>query len=377
MLPRYYNSLEEILPKNRVLIIYGSRRVGKTFLLNHLLSLSGYKYRIDSGENFRVKEVLSSGDFNLLKEYTEGAELIAIDEAQEIPEIGKGLKILIDHVPGIKLIATGSSSFDLSQKIGEPLTGRKRVIKLFPLSQGELLLGRSAFELKEALPEFLVFGSYPEVLTAATKQEKMEILDELIGSYLLKDILSLENIRNPGVLLKLLKLLSFQVSNLVSVNELARQLQVDGKTVNRYLDLLEKTFILFKIPSYSSNPRKEISKKSKYFFFDNGIRNGLIMQFGGLSNRNDVGQLWENFMISELYTKNAYLKLFQQFYFWRNYNGSEIDLIIEKDGKIETFEFKWVKGKGRLPMSFEKKYGKQSYRIVNNKNYLEYLKLID
>ena len=177
------------------------------------------------------------------------------------------------------------------------------------------------------------------------------------------------------MLFNLLKLLSFQIGNLVSVNELAKQLHVDGKTISRYLDLLEKTFIIFKIGSFSSNPRKEISKKSKYFFFDNGIRNGIIMQLGELEYRNDIGQLWENFMVSEFYKKNSYLKLFQQLYFWRNYNGQEIDLIIEKDGKLEALEFKWKKDSGKLPNDFTKKYGATRYQIINQNNYLDFLGL--
>ena len=375
MLARYYNSLESILPKNKVLIIYGSRRVGKTSLLNNLLKSSGLKYKIDSGENIRIKEVFDSNDFKLINEYAEGYDLIAIDEAQEIQNVGKGLKILIDTNPGLKIIATGSSSFDLSQKVGEPLTGRKRVLSLFPFAQGELLQQQTAFELREQLHDFLIFGSYPEIVTSSNRQEKTEILDELVGSYLLKDILSLENIRNPKVLFKLLKLLSFQVGNLVSISELAKQLQVDGKTISRYLDLLEKTFIIFKMGSFSSNPRKEISKKSKYFFFDNGIRNGIIMQLGDLSNRNDIGQLWENFMVSEFYKKNAYLKLFQQLYFWRNYNGQEIDLVIEKDGNLQAFEFKWKKDSGKMPNDFIKKYGDPQFTIINQSNYLDFLRL--
>ena len=376
MLPRYYNSIEDLIPSNKVLIIYGSRRVGKTTLLNKMLKSTKLKYKIDSGENIRINEILSSGDFSLLSEYVEGYDLVAIDEAQEINNIGKGLKILVDNHPNLKLIATGSSSFDLSQKIGEPLIGRKKVLKLFPLSQGELLNHFSSFDLKNNLQDCLIFGSYPEVITSSSKQEKTEILDELVGSYLLKDILSLENIRNPKVLFNLLKLLSFQAGNLVSINELAKQLHIDGKTVSRYLDLLEKTFIIFKIGAFSSNPRKEISKKNKYYFFDNGIRNGIIMQFASIDLRNDIGQLWENFMVSELYKKNSYLKLFQQMYFWRNYNGQEIDLLFEKNGQLEAFEFKWKKQQGKLPMDFSKKYGDIKYNIINQFNYLEYLKLV-
>ncbi|HED37816.1 MAG TPA: ATP-binding protein [Ignavibacteria bacterium] len=375
MLPRYYNHVKDLISDDKVLIIYGSRRVGKTTLLKNLLASSGLKYRIDSGENIRINQILSSNDFALLSEYIEGVDILAIDEAQEIDGIGKGLKILIDHHPRVKLIATGSSSFDLSQKIGEPLTGRKKVIKLFPFSQGELLYHFTKFELKSHLHDYLIFGSYPEVVTNKTRQDKVEIIDELVSSYLLKDILALDKIRNPKVLFNLLKLLSLQVGNLVSINELAGQLHIDGKTVNRYLDLLEKTFIIFKLGSFSSNPRKEITKKSKYYFFDNGIRNGIIMQFGPLELRNDVGSLWENFMVSEFYKKNAYLKLFQQLLFWRNFNGQEIDLIIEKDGELKTFEFKWKKDSGKLPNDFKKKYGTVEYQIINQKNYLEYLKL--
>ncbi|MCK4679371.1 MAG: AAA family ATPase [Bacteroidales bacterium] len=374
MIPRYYKSLEKILPQNKVLIIYGSRRVGKTTLLNSLLEGSGLKYKIESGDNIRTSQILSSKDFRLLSEYAEGYDLIAIDEAQEIKGIGMGLKILIDNNPGLKLIATGSSSFDLSQKIGEPLTGRKRVIRLFPFSQGELLEHFSTFELREKLHDFLIFGAYPEVVTASTRQEKTEILNELVGSYLLKDILSLENIRNPRVLLNLLKLLSFQTGNLVAVNELAKQLSVDGKTIIRYLDLLEKTFIIFKIGAYSNNPRKEVSKKSKYYFFDNGIRNGIIMQFASIDMRNDIGQLWENFMVSEIYKKNSYQKLFQQLFFWRNYNQQEIDLVIEKDGRLQAIEFKWKKDTGKLPLDFKRKYGDVEFEIINQYNYMDFLK---
>ena len=375
MIPRYYSSIKDLIPDNKVLIIYGSRRVGKTTLLKSILKSSNLKYKIDSGENIRINELLNSDDFELLSEYVEGFDLVAIDEAQQIQNIGKGLKILVDNHTNIKLIATGSSSFDLSQKVGEPLTGRKKIIKLFPLSQGELINHFTTFEVKNSLPDYLVYGSYPEVVTSSTKQEKTEILVELVESYLLKDILSLENIRNPKVLFNLLKLLSFQTGNLVSINELAKQLRVDGKTIIRYLDLLEKTFIIFKVGSFSGNLRKEISKKNKYYFFDNGIRNGIIMQFAPVDSRNDIGQLWENFMISELYKKNAYLKQFYQFYFWRNYNGQEIDLLLEKNGQMEALEFKWSKDHGKIPKDFAKKYGEINYSIVNKSNYLNFLKL--
>jgi len=374
MLSRYYHSIDGLMPQNKVLIIYGSRRAEKTTLLNQLLKSTRLKYKIDSGENIKIHEILSSGNFDLLGEYVEGYNLVA-DEAQEIEKIGKGPKILINHFPNTKLIATGSSSFDLSQRVGEPLTGKKRIVTPYPFSRGELLNHFTAFELKNRLSDYLIFGSYPEVIISESKQEKTEILDELVGSYLLKDILSLENIRNPKTLFNLLKLLSFQVGNLVSVNELSKQLHVDGKTVNRYPDLLEKTFTIFKIRAFSGNLRKEISKKNKYYFFDNGIRNGIIMQLAPFNLRNDIDQLWENFMVSEFYKKNSYLKPFYQLYFWRNYNEQKIDLLFEKNGEFTAFEFKWEKEKAKLPPDFVKKYGAIKYTAINRFNYLDYLQL--
>ncbi len=375
MFQRYYNHVKDIIPRGKVLIIYGARRVGKTTLLNKILASSGLKYRIDSGENIRVNQILNSNDFGLISEFVEGIDVLAVDEAQQIAGVGNGLKIIVDNFPQVKLIATGSSSFDLSQKTGEPLTGRKKILKLFPFSQGELLFEFTKYELKNKLNDFLIFGSYPEVVTSNSKQDKTELLDELVNSYLLKDILALDKIRNSNVLFNLLKLLAFQVGNLVSINELAKQLRIDGKTVDRYLDLLEKTFIIFKLNAFSSNPRKEISKKSKYYFFDNGIRNGIIMQFAPLDLRNDIGQLWENFMVSEIYKKNAYQKLFQQLYFWRNFNKQEIDLVIEKEGKLKAFEFKWHKNSGKIPADFINKYGEVEFSIINQNNYLNFLEL--
>ena len=344
-------------------------------MLNELLKQSDFTYKLESGDNFRVKEILNSQDFELISEYVEGIDIIAIDEAQQIKNIGKGLKIIIDQHPEIKIIATGSSSFDLSQKIGEPLTGRKKTIKLFPFSQGELLNHYNTFELKSKLNEFLIYGSYPEVVLAKNKTEKKELLEELVDSYLFKDILALENLRNPSVLKNLLKMLSFQVGNLVSINELSTQLRVDNKTILRYLDLLEKTFVIFKLNAFSSNPRKEISKKSKYYFLDNGIRNGIISQYAPLDLRNDIGQLWENFVISELYKVNSYKRRFWKLFFWRNYHGQEIDLVIEDEGKINCIEVKWTKSKYKIPNDFLNKYGEVDLETINNKNYIKFLTL--
>ena len=237
MILRYYNDLSKILPGNKVLIIYGPRRVGKTTLINLLLDHSSLKYKIDSGDNIRVRNVITSEDFQLIKEYAEGYELIVIDEAQNIPGIGQGLKIMSDQNPGLKIIATGSSSFNIKQEIGEPLTGRKKEIILFPLSQMELNAYYNRYELKEQLSNFLIFGSYPEIFTTSNTNDKIELIQELVNSYLLKDILGFERLKSPRQLIDLLKLLAFQIGHEVSVNELAAQVGLNVRTIARYIDI--------------------------------------------------------------------------------------------------------------------------------------------
>ncbi len=273
----------------------------------------------------------------------------------------------------MRVIATGSSSFDLSQQIGEPLTGRKETIILYPISQKELSAVYNRYELKEKLEDFLVFGSYPEVVTAKIKKEKIKILTEIVDSYLLKDILALENIRSSKILLNLLKLLAFQVGNLVSVNELAVQLSVNVRTVGRYLDLLEKSFVIHSVGGFSRNPRKEITKKMKYYFIDNGIRNAIIAQFSRLEDRNDIGALWENFIYCERLKKLSYDNIYGYTYFWRTYDGKEIDLVEDRDGKLFGYEIKWSNDKKRPPKEWKETYKNAEYKIINRDNYLEFI----
>ena len=373
MIKRIYN-LEKLVKTQKALIIYGPRRVGKTTLLNDFLSRSKLKYKLDSGDNIRTQQILSSQDFSQIIEYAAGYELIAIDEAQQIPNIGMGLKILIDQVPNLKIIATGSSSFDLSQKLGEPLTGRKNTIILYPFSQSELLNKYNRYELKEKIEEFLIFGSYPEVITSNSRKEKITILEELVNSYLLKDVLQLERIKGTKQLLDLLKLIAFQAGNQVSLNELAAQVRLDVKTVDRYLDILEKAFVIKRLGGFSRNLRKEISKQGKYYFLDNGVRNAVISQFNVLADRNDVGALFENFIIMERLKSNFYNNRFGAIYFWRTYDGQEIDLVEERQGKLFGFEFKWSeKAKQKLPKDWAETYKNAEYAIVNGKNYLDFI----
>jgi len=373
IIKRFYN-LKGLIKSNKVLVLYGPRQVGKTTLLNSFLKETKLKYKLGSGDNIRLQQILGSQDFKKIIEYAYGYDLIAVDEAQQIPNVGMGLKILIDQMPDLRIIATGSSSFDLAQKIGEPLTGRKNTIILYPFAQMELLEKYNRHELKEKLEDFLIFGSYPEVITSRTKDEKITILQELVDSYLLKDVLALEKIKGSRQLLELLKLIAFQIGSEVSLSELASRIKIDVKTVNRYLDILEKAFVIKKIGSFGRNLRNEVSTKSKYYFLDNGVRNAVISQFNSLSNRNDIGILFENFIMMERIKKRDYKKILGQSYFWRTYAGQEIDLIEERSGSLYGFEVKWSPKKGkRVPTSWSDNYQNSKYKTITSENYLDFI----
>lgn len=371
-IPRFYNLTDYIQP-NKVLVILGSRQVGKTTLLNDYLSSTKLKYRLESGDNTEVQRVLGSQDFSKILEFVSGYELIAIDEAQRIPYVGQGLKIIVDQIKGIKVIATGSSSFELSGQIGEPLTGRKRTLIMHPIAQLELLKIYNTYEIKEKLPEWLVFGSYPAVISFKTKPKKVDILKEIVNSYLLKDILELEKVKGSKILIDLLRLLAFQVGSEVSLSELSSQLGIDYKTVARYLDLFEKSFVIFNLRGFSRNLRKEITKKSKYYFYDNGIRNAIISNFNDLELRDDIGKLWENFIVMERIKKQDYQKIYSNNYFWRTWNGQEIDLVEERDGKLFGYEIKWNAKKGKEPKLWRETYKNAEFETINQDNYLNFI----
>lgn len=375
MIQRFYHNLASFLKSNRALIIYGPRRVGKTTLLNNFLEKTPLKYKIDSGDNILVQDILSSQNFERILDYARGYELIVLDEAQLIPNIGMGLKILVDQVPGLKVIATGSSSFDLANQVGEPLTGRKTTLILYPVAQLELLEEKNKYELKQNLESYLIFGSYPEVLTAAGREEKIRILEELVNSYIFKDILVLAQVKGSKILFDLLKLLAFQVGSEVSLNELAGTLSIDVKTVGRYLDLLEKAFIIMRRTAFSRNLRSEVVSTSKYFFYDNGIRNAIISQFNALDLRNDIGSLWENFLIAERTKKRSYKHIYGYSYFWRTYGQKEIDLIEEREGKIFPYEFKWFAKKKIIPPKEWKAAYPQAvnFSVISKNNYLDFI----
>lgn len=374
MFTRSYEPLENHIQAGKALLIYGPRRVGKTTLLQKFLKNTHFKYKLDSGDNLRTQQILSSQDFDQILSYVEGYDLLAIDEAQNIPNIGMGAKIIVDQRPDIRVILTGSSSFELAGQVGEPLTGRKQTLTLFPLAQSELLSAYNKFELREKLEDFLIYGAYPEVLQSAAKKQKVDVITEISNSYLVKDILAFDRVKSSKTLLDLLKLLAFQVGSEVSLSEIGTKIGVDYKTIQRYLDLLEKAFVLVRLGGFSRNLRNEITSKSKYYFMDLGVRNSLIAQFNGLSQRNDTGQLWENFIFIERLKHRTYQSIYANMYFWRTYSQQEIDLVEERDGKLNGYEMKWSTTKAPgTPASWLEAYPGSSYEVISPENYQKFI----
>ena len=373
---RAYGDLRPYITPKRVMAIYGPRRVGKTTLVNHFLESHREKGQIwyASGDNNLDSELFSSRNPALLMDKAAGYSTIFVDEAQRIPQVGLGLKILIDARPELLIIATGSSSLDLSGKLGEPLTGRQIPLLLFPLSVGELRGSMNNFEIKQNLEDFLIFGMYPEVRTASSTRQKQFILNELFNAYLLKDILELERLKKPRLLSNLLSLLALQIGSEVSLNELSCTLKVDIKTVERYLDLLEKCFILYNLRGFSRNLRNEVTRTSKYYFYDTGIRNAAIQNFNPLSMRSDCGHLWENFMVIERLKARSYNALYARDYFWRTWERQEIDLIEDHSGSLHAWEFKWSpRKKVSVPKQFIEAYPGSDFKAVTPENFLEFL----
>lgn len=355
----------------RALVIYGPRRVGKTTLLASYLKTQKEKNILSVvGDDFRVRELFSKEVRNDILDFAHPYGIVAIDEAQQVPSIGLGIKMIIDAFPEKEIILTGSSSFDLSSKVGEPLTGRHFVMTLLPLAQSEIFSSR--FELVGNLEKFLVYGSYPEVLLAESDYDRERILNELVSSYLYKDILALDGIKSPDLLRDIAKMLSFQVGSEVSHNEIAVSLKADVKTVGRYIDLLEKMFVIKKVRGFSRNLRNEITKKAKYYFLDNGVRNAIIGRFAKLSDRDDIGALWENFIFMELYKQSVIRNQNDQYYFWRTHSGSEVDIVRESRGKITAIECKWNKT-AREPKLWRATYPESEFLVINKENCLDVL----
>lgn len=367
------DNYNDFLKGGKVSLLYGPRRVGKTELIKKIISNYPGKVFTGTGDNLEISELFSSQRLSQLEMAFGSYQLIFIDEAQRIPNISYGLKLLIDSFPNMNIIASGSSSFDLLNKTGEPLTGRQIVRTLYPISVMELHDQLGGMDVIQKLESLLIYGSYPEVLTSPGIDEKKEYLTTIRDSYLFKDILELDNIKNPSKLTDLLRLLAYQIGHEVSINELSNNLGISKHSVERLLDLLEKTFIIKKVGGFSRNLRKEITKTSRYYFWDNGIRNALINNFNTLNLRNDTGMLWENFLFMERIKTKSYKRIYANDYFWRTYDRQEIDLIEERDGNLYAYEFKWNKPKAKVPKAFINAYPDASFEVINKDNFLEFL----
>lgn len=373
MIPRFIKKqLVSDLKPNHVTGLFGARRTGKTFLMNQIREeLSNQKVLMVQGDDLDAAELLSSKRNSVLSSFVKGYDFLFIDEAQKIPYIGENLKLIVDTIPGISVFITGSSALELVEKIGEPLTGRSNYFHLFPLAQKEL--DQNFLDAKKTLQNKLIYGLYPQVLNANSTIDKNNVLTSIKNGYLLKDILMLDNQKDSIFILNLLRLIAFQIGNDISYSELASNLNVNKKTVQRYLSLLEKTFVIFSLPGFSRNLRKEYTKTPRYYFWDNGIRNILINNTNAINLRDDIGKLWENFCISERLKKSHYTQQFAAHYFWRTYDQQEIDLIEEKHGIISGFKFKWTKSKSKIPTAFHSAYPNSKVETINQENFLEFL----
>lgn len=362
--------------RGKVLILIGSRQVGKTTLISEISkNFTQEEVLFVNCDESDVRAVLENSSSTAIKAFIGSKKLFIIDEAQRVNGIGLTLKLIADTLKEVQVIATGSSAFDLRNELEEPLTGRKIVIELFPISTQEMVHHTSYLEEKRMLEQRMIYGMYPEIINNPTDAKKL--LKELSDSYLFKDILSYKDIRQPDALRKLLTALSLQVGSEVSYNEIGNLIGLDKETVERYIDLLEKSFVVFRLISLSRNGRNELKKSRKIYFYDNGVRNAVINNFNPLSLRADVGDLWENFMISERRKTLHYNQIFANTYFWRTHTQQEIDYIEEREGKLFAYEFKWSeKKKAKLPKLFAELYPENEFELINSKNYMENFVLV-
>jgi len=360
------------LDKKKIVHIPGPRQVGKTMLVEKIGKELGLKTFWLNGDDADAATIFDNATSTKLRTIFGNSEFLIIDEAQRIPNIGLLLKIIIDNIPNLKVLVTGSSAFELADKINEPLTGRKIEIFLYPLSFAELVNHSNWLEEHRLLEHRMILGSYPEVVT--NKGDERNVLKRLSDAYLYKDILSFEKLKKSSVIVKLLQALALQLGNEVSYYELGQILGVDNQTIERYIDLLEKTYIVFRLQSFSRNLRNELKKSRKIYFYDNGIRNSLIANFTPLKLRQDTGALWENYIISERKKYLSYNNIWANCYFWRTHSQQEIDYIEDFDGVLHAYEIKWnPKKQPTLSKSFSKAYPEHTYKVINPKNYDEFI----
>lgn len=376
MIPRllFQKLLSHLRDSKKGVILYGPRQAGKTTLVNQLIAALGEKTLVLNGDlRGDWWESFISRDLLKMKLLVLGYDMVVVDEAQRIPEVGLCLKILLDNFPGLKVVATGSSSLDLASKVSEPLTGRAYSYHLYPISQWELSTIQTPHELMEGLEERLVYGSYPEIFSLDGADARLTYLRNLINSYLYKDLLEFGDVRNAGKIHDLLKLLAFQIGSQVSLSELAGALEMGHATVDRYVDLLEKSFVIFRLSGLSRNLRKEVKKMDKIYFYDAGVRNAIIGNLHLLADRDDAGKLWENFLIVERMKRLAYTQEYASTYFWRTHTGAELDYVEETGGKLYGFEFKYGSKTAKAPAGWRAAYPDASFSCVNHDTYLPFV----
>ncbi|MBQ3605261.1 MAG: ATP-binding protein [Muribaculaceae bacterium] len=367
------STIESRLFKGKAIILIGARQVGKSTLFAQIASTREESIINLNCDEPEVKELLSDLNTQGLQTLIGKNKIMIIDEAQRVKDIGMTLKRITDNFPDVQLLVTGSSALGLQDKLNEPLTGRKYEYHLYPISTGELYSNDGLLRVKQSLETRLIYGSYPDVINHA--DEAKELLMNIADSYLYKDLLSLDDIRRPMLLEKILIALALQVGSEVSYNEIAQTVGSDSKTVEKYIDLLSKCYIIFQLNAFSRNIRTELKKSKKIYFYDNGIRNAILQNFAPISLRQDIGALWENFIISERIKANHYNRRYVKSYFWRTSTQQEIDYIEECDGAFSVFEMKWnpKKANTTIPQSFQKNYNVAEIAIVTPMNYLEHI----
>jgi predicted AAA+ superfamily ATPase len=370
-----YDEFIRQLKPGRVLLLLGARRVGKThFLRKVTASFPVAETLVFNGEDQQTIDSFNERSVANFKSILGQATYLVIDEAQQIPDIGLKLKLLVDELPHVHVVVTGSSMFELNNKLGEPLVGRLHVIQLFPFAQLEMMPYENSIQRAANLEKRLLFGAYPELEHLSGSTDKIDYLEGLVSSYLLKDILVFEGIKKADKIIDLLRLIALQIGCEVSIDELAKNLKgISRNTIESYLDLLTKVFIIYPVRGFSRNLRKEISKSNRWYFYDNGIRNALIRNYNPLSMRSDAGQLWENYLMSERMKVNHYLKRRVNSYFWRTYDQQEIDLVEEKAEELFAFEFKWNKNTTRIPAAWRKTYTDSTFELIHKGNYLPFI----
>ncbi len=373
MIPRFiFQNIEKEMFQGKLIIVTGSRQVGKTTLLQHLKEQHKGDVLWLNCDEPDIRLQLQDATSTRLKEITGEHKRVFIDEAQRVKNIGLTLKLWVDNLKDVQVIATGSSALELANEISEPLTGRKREYQLFPISALEMINHTSGREETRLLEQRLIYGYYPDIINYPAKASVN--LTELADNYLYKDLLSLESVRKPALLEKIIRALALQIGHEVSFNELSQLVGADHKTVEHYVQLLEKCFVIFQLNAFSRNLRNEIKKGRKIYFYDNGIRNAVIKNFNPLALREDTGALWENYLMSERKKSNAYHQRFVNSYFWRTHAQQEIDYIEESGGIITAIEFKWnTKAKVKCPEAFTKAYPQSEFKTINTENYPEFV----